>query len=630
MTTHTRFRIAWLFFVLLTAVFVLTQHAALADEPEPTATASHDEAGDEGQAEEAAPQDDFDEDEEPLLVGWMELSGVLKEGPAPYSWLAAENMEPTLQRVIDELRNVELDHRYGGVVIYLNDVSLSSSQIDELSRAIGAVRDAGAKVLVFAQQYDLRSYLLACQADRVLLQNKGMILFNGLNVEELYLAGLLEKIGARADFLQVGQFKGAQEPLTRTGPSEQWNQNIDPLLNDLYDSILEKIAEGRGLDRQETERLLGDCWVLSDQQYVERGLVDELTERDLTAATGDAFGENFHWVDLLDPHDGQEQVENPFVLFRMLFEKPKVKVNRASLAVVHAAGPITGGEGQPGHTFGGQTIGSDTLVRALNQARDNDKIKGVVLRIDSPGGSALASELIWQAARKLAKAKPLYVSVGAMAASGGYYIASAGHQVYATPGSILGSIGVVGGKIVIGGLYEKLGIAVHRRSRGPLGDMFNSVEPFTEQQQSTLQTAFERTYEQFTGRVMTGRGERIADIDAVAQGRLFTGRQAVGNGLADEVGGLETALADLAHETGLDDGDYDIIDLPLPQSFSDYLEEMFSLRSRGGVAIPESLQAVRAVLDPRAWHAVEQVLTGLMLLRQEPVLMLMPNAIVIR
>jgi len=577
------------------------------------------------------PVDDEPQEEPPDLVGWMEISGSLREGPAPYAWVAPDDMGLTLERVIRQINHVSDHDRYAGLVIYLDEANISLAQVYEIRQAIRHARAAGKKILIFAQQYDLLSYLLACSADQVLLQRKGVVLLTGLNLEELYLAGLLEKLGVKADFLQIGRFKGAQEPLTRTQPSEAWNQNIDPLLTDLYDLILEKIAADRGIDRPQIEQLLIDCWSLSDEQYIQRGLIDQLTQRDLVKATNAQFGDDFEWDDLLADAGPNPNRDNPFALFRMLFQEPSVQINRPSLAVINAAGPITGGESRIENAFGGKSIGSSTLVHVLHDAKENDQIRGVLLRIDSPGGSALASEVIWQALRDLAQTKPLYVSIGSTAASGGYYLACAGHQIYVTPGSLLGSIGVVGGKITLGGLYEKIGITVYRRSRGPLGDMFNSVEPFTPQQHAALKQAFKRTYNLFTDRVLAGRGQRVADINAVAQGRVFSGRQAVDNGLADKIGGFKTALNDLAQEAGLEPGRYDIIHLPAPQSLTEYFEKLFSLSS---LPVEPSQAAViyaaRTALGPRAWEPVRRVLAGLLLLRQEPILTLMPSAIVIR
>ena len=564
-------------------------------------------------------------------VGWLELSGVLPDGPVPYAWMSGSQGMASLRGVVQSLEKVASDDRYLGVVIHLDEVNLGLAQINEISRSIKKVRAAGRKVLIFAQHYDLLSYTLACSADKILLQHKGLVELTGVNIEELYVVNLLEKIGLKADLLQIGQFKGAQEPFTRSGPSQAWNETMDGLLDDIYAIVLDQIAKGRQFGPQGIEEILRKSWLMTDANYIQHGVVDYLTDRDLKEVTAVEFGNEFDWKDLFEASSVGQTIENPFALLQMLFKEPTVRIHRPSLAVIHAAGPITSGDSQSDSSFGGETIGSRELVRVLGEAQSNSHIKGVLLRLDSPGGSALASEVIWQAVRQLVQTKPVFISIGSMAASGGYYIACAGDRIYASRGSMIGSIGVVGGKITLGGLYEKLGVGVHRRSRGPLGDMFNSVEPFTNQQRAVIEKAFHRTYDQFTNRVATGRGNRIADIDSVAHGRLFTGRMAVKNGLIDKLGGLHEALEDLGREVHLEPGTYDIINLPPPQSLSEFFEQWFQF---GSVHVVEpdvmAVGVVRAAMGPRAWRAAQQVLSGLVLLKRESTLVLLPMGLVIR
>lgn len=592
-------------------------------------------------ANETEPGDD-QADAEPPLVGWLEIAGALREGPPPFAWVEHDAHGTSLSHVVEALDRVRSDDRFAGVVVYLNDPMLTLSQVEEISSAIGRAREAGKTTAVFSESYNLTSYLLACAAEHILLQRKGEVLLMGLGVEEMYLADLLGRVGLHADLLQVGRFKGADESLTRSAPSGFWSENIDGVLDDLYAYMTDHIASARGMTPDQVEAFLADCWTLTDTGLRERGVIDGVEARDLIDATGRFFGEEFAWEDLLYPTGDGVDPNNPFALFRMLFEEPGVRFDRPTIAVVHVSGPINRGE-SGGDAFGGQSAGSQTITRALRDAADSEWVKGVVVRIDSPGGSALASEMIWQAVREVAEDVPVYISIGSLAASGGYYIASAGDLIYAPPASIVGSIGVVGGKIVLGGLYEKIGVAVHRRSRGALADMFNSVEPFTERQRQTLTQSFQRVYEQFTQRVADGRGDRIADIDQIAQGRLFTGRQAIENGMIDRLGGLHTAVSDMASELELVEGEYDVIDLPPPLGFSEFLEEMFGVHtSRVGAIGPRaprgsapvidssSLQTARLLMGPRAWRSARAVLAGLVLLRDEPTLTLMPTALIIR
>jgi protease-4 len=317
----------------------------------------------------------------------------------------------------------------------------------------------------------------------------------------------------------------------------------------------------------------------------------------------------------------------------MLFKEQDTRTHRPTIAIVHASGAIHSGESSHGSgLFDAESIGSTTMVEVLGDVRDDDNIKGVILRIDSPGGSALASEIIWQAVRDLGETKPVFVSVGSMAASGGYYIACAGDEVYLSPCSIVGSIGVVGGKIALGGLYDWAGISVYRRSRGPLGDIFNSVEPFTDSQRATVRESMQLIYDQFIQRVTIGRGTRLPDVGSVAEGRLFTGHQAVENGMADKLGGVEEAMTDMTYELGLEKGSYDVLHLPAAMSLQTFLNDMFGAQAPAASAAesPLMLETVKRVLGPRAWPSISAAVQGLLLLQDEPVLTLMPNALIVR
>jgi len=492
--------------------------------------------------------------------------------------------------------------------------------------------------VAFAEAYELSGYLLACAADRIVLQENGELLLSPPGIEEMYLAGMLEKIGVRADLIQVGRFKGAQEPLTQTQPSEEWSQNIEGLLDDLYGQMVQTIARCRGLELAEAEQAIADSWVMSDRQCVERKLVDAVSDRALTEVTGELFGSDFEWDQELTPSRESGQSSNPFVVFQRLLQGPTRSITRPSIMLVRASGVVTMGDshvgGERAGVLGVDRIGSKTVAEILAEARENENIKGVVLRVDSPGGSAIASEAIWQAVRQTSKTKPVYASIGPMAASGGYYIACAADRVFVTDASIVGSIGVVGGKLVLGGLYEKLGVHVQRRWRGLAGDVFNSVEPFTPQQKDMLLKAFSRTYDIFLDRVKVGRGDRLEEPAVVAEGRLFTGRQAVRNGLADEIGGVDRAVAALAGELGLQDGKYDLVDRPEPLSLPEFLETIFGARAPGSsrvgmAAVPAAAVVAQwqQVLGGRAWASARRALAGLWLLRGEPVLTLLPVAL---
>ncbi|MEX0744425.1 MAG: signal peptide peptidase SppA [Phycisphaeraceae bacterium] len=565
------------------------------------------------------------------IVAWLELSGPLREGPPPFAWVGEDEAGPSLDRVLQQLDRIATQDRYTGLVIYFDQPELTLTQINTISEAVRRVGDAGKRVLSFAESYTMPDYLLAAEADMVLLQHRGAVELSGLSVEEIYLAGLMEKVGVKADVMQIGQFKGADEPFTRHEPSEAWDQNMGALLDDMYEQIIDRIAAGRGLDREAVEAIIAESWAMSDRDYLQRGVVDALTDRDLIEVTELQFGDTFAYEDVMSERSQVlRQSDNPFAFFRLLFQERKPTTRRDAVAVVRAVGPVTSGESSYGDgLFSADAIGSRTLIETLGEIRDNDDFKAAVIRIDSPGGSALASEVIWQAVRDLGQHKPVFASIDNLAASGGYYIAVGTDEIYVSPQSIVGSIGVVGGKVVLGGLYEKVGLAVHRRSRGPLADMFNSVEPFTDEQRAAVRSGLERIYAQFIDRVQIGRGNRVADVGAVAEGRLFTGRQAVANGLADKMGGLDEAIAAVADRSGLVEGQYDIVHLPPPMSLAAFMDDLFGVHA-SATQHAAMMQLGQQLLGPDTWRSVQSVMHGMLQLRDEPALTLMPYVIVVR
>ncbi len=564
-------------------------------------------------------------------AGWIELSETLREGPVPFAWLTEADAGPSLAMVLEQMRFVAASDEHVGLMVYLDQPLLSFAQAGALREGIAQVRASGKPVLMFAEAYDLLDLYLASAADRVVLQTKGSVELSGLAIEEMYLADTLGKLGIRADLIQIGKYKGADEQLVRSSPSPEWDQNIDGLLDGLYGHLIETVAAGRGMSVEAFEARMPGAMAMTDAELVEAGFVDEVSDRSLYEPTEAAFGEEFEWDTDLGVEARSGVPDNPFALFSMLLETPTPRTKRPTLAVIHAYGPITSGDSSIGDgMFAQSSIGSATMERALIDALDDENIKGVLLRIDSPGGSALASEMIWQAMREVGDDKPVFASVGAMAASGGYYLVCGSERIFVEPSSILGSIGVVGGKFVMAGLYDWAGVGITRRTRGPGGDLFNSVEPFDEDQRALVRKSMEVVYDQFRDRIRIGRGDRLPDVDAVDEGLLFTGTQAVDNGMADDLGGLDAALAALADRLDLEAGDYDVIDLPLPMSLPEYLNEVFGVRAsavRASSPAIAELAALRSLLGEARWKQAAALLDGMAQLRSESVLLLHPSAL---
>jgi protease IV len=566
-----------------------------------------------------------------VRVGTIELRGTPAERPSPLAWLGGEG-QPTLSSIVRAVNAAGERDDLDVVLIRLRDASLSMAQVEEIGSAIVAARRAGKRVHVFSEMYGPAGLMLGAFADEVVLQQGGTVSLPGMHMEEIFLADALKWLGVEPDFIQVGAYKGADEMFTRSGPSPEWDENITGLLDGLYGAMRTIVMRGRGLDEVGMDRAMQTAWWADAAEAMGAGLIDAAVDLPLLE---DHLGRDrgaVSWVDVPVGEKGvQINANDPFAFFKTmntLFQPPVRRIREPSIAVVHIDGPIMDGDSSEGGLFGGGgTVGSRTIRRALEEILDEDQIKGVIVRIESPGGSATASEVIWQGLRRVAEQKPVWVSVGSMATSGGYYIAVGGDKIYVNESSIVGSIGVVGGNFAIGALYDKLNIRVVPRSRGPMASAMGSAEPWTAAQRGRIRGKIEQTYELFASRVSAGRPG--IDLSATAEGRLFTGRRAVELKMADEVGGLADAVAGLAGSLGLEDPG--VVHYPGPKGLAEVLEQMFGgMASAPGAELAPAVAGLREALGPEAWPAVRDGLEAMMLMRREPVLLVMPRAIVVR
>jgi len=572
-------------------------------------------------------------------VGYLEIEGALPDRPDEMDQWCGQGDSDTLPGLVDEIMAAsDPADPVDGLVLRVSGLAAPTTAIEELGAAMSAAREAGVRVHVFADSYGTGELLLASFADEAIAQRGGGMWASGMIIEEMFLADTLAMAGVDAEFIQIGDYKGASETLGNSGPSDAWDQNISALLDGLWAATIERIAEGRGMDVRQAERSLGACFLTDAETGVEEGMIDVAIDRlALQNHLESVYGEDFRWDARLRPGGrrggppdlaqmGMFEAFNQ--MMQLLSGTATYAPERDSIAVLHIAGTIVEGESVGGGLLGGASVGSATVRKALLEIEENPLIKGLVVRVDSPGGSAVASEIMWRGVRRVVDSgKPVWVSVGPMAASGGYYVAVAGERIFVNPSSIVGSIGVVGGKIDLSGLYNKLDMNVVQRTRGPNAAFMGTVGGFGDTERAFVRRRMEETYDQFVARVEAGR-EGI-DIARTAEGRLFDGARAVEMRLADEVGTLDDAVTRLASRLDLADGGYDVVDYPAPRSFEEILEEAFGAGLRAGgagvIAGP-----IREVLGERAWSSLASTLQGLLLVRDEPVLLVSPRALVIR
>ena len=575
--------------------------------------------------------------EKTRTVSLLEIEGRPGERPSEFAWLGGGKHEATLRDFVQALLTAAEDPNLSGVVIRLKDSELGLTQVEELGSAITTLRKAGKKVHVFAEAYGQTDLLLGSYADEIIGQTGSPVSFPGMYSEEMFLADTLKWVGVTPNFVQVGDYKGASEMMGRSAPSPQWTENLNQLLDSLYGNMRSTMKSGRKLDDAKLDNAMQVAWMAHADDAQTVGLVDTIIDLpDLTAALSKSSGGEVTWGDKIEPGEQGPKMDmsNPFAIFSMLSKKPNNDPKGPTIAVLHIDGAIVDGDSTGGGIFGGGgSVGSRTMRRAMDEIEEKDLIKGVIVRIDSPGGSATASEVIWQGIKRLSKKKPVWVSVGSMAASGGYYCAVAGDKIYVNPSSIVGSIGVVGGRLAMDDLYKMAKVNVVPHTRGPMAGIFRSTTPWTPEEVEAVRVKMKQTYDLFTSRVTAGR--KGIELSKTAEGRLFTGDKAIGLKMADKVGGLEVALADFASELKLEE--YDVMDFPGPKSLDDLIKQVMG--SVPGASAPgvssgilsgEIASMGRKVFGEAAWDQISTNMNGLMELRKEPVILMSPSVLVFK
>jgi len=439
---------------------------------------------------------------------------------------------PVQHEIVLALRRAATDDGVEGLFLEIRSLPASWAQVQELRDAVEVFAAAGKPVHAWLAGGGNREYQLALAADRIVLAPEGMLAVNGLSAVMTFVAGSLEKLGMEADYVHVGRYKSAPETYERTGPSEASREMLDAILDDQYAAMVAAAADARGL-APEVVRGLFDLGLFDAAGAREAGLVDAVDY--LPDALDFAFpeGETRDLDDVAWFGGGRRR-------------GPEV-------ALVTVAGTIVNGESSSGG-WSGPTAGSITVVDELQACYDDDGIAAVILRVDSPGGSALASDLIWNEVRALRELKPVVVSMGGMAASGGYYVACGADSVFALPGTLTGSIGVFAGKLAREGFYGKLGVSREAVTRGRNARIFDDHAPFTPEQRERLQAQLDAFYGRFVEKVAVGRGLSREAAEAAAQGRVWTGVGARGRGLVDGLGGLPRALDAVRSMLGLEAG----------------------------------------------------------------------------
>ncbi|MEW6051287.1 MAG: signal peptide peptidase SppA [Candidatus Zixiibacteriota bacterium] len=409
------------------------------------------------------------------------------------------------------------------------------AKTQEIREALQRARQKGKRVICHLSEPGNLSYYLACAADSILISPVSRLNLVGLRTELTFYGGTLEKLGARIDMVRIGDYKSAAEIYTRSAATEENREQVNRLLDDVYDQFVAGIAQGRGLS-EDSVRSIIDHGPFTSVDALTAGLVDGLCYPDEFKS---AAGSKARMQSL-----GQYMADT---VMSDRWEK------QPSLAVVVAEGEITsdGGDISP---FGRAGDVTPTPMRqALEQAVADSRVKGIILRVDSPGGSALASDEILHSIAKAATKKPLVVSMGNVAASGGYYVALSGRHLFADHGTITGSVGIYGGKADLSGLYQKIALGKELYTRGRFAGMMSTVRPFTDEERSKYYSQLKAFYDHFVSLVAENRSLPSDSVDKLGQGRVWSGSEALSAGLIDEIGGIKKAADFLNERLGLGD-----------------------------------------------------------------------------
>ena len=579
--------------------------------------------------------------DETKQIAYFKLKGPIAETPVEMPPLFEKHPPLSMKSLLERFKQARLDNNVVAIVMDLQDAAPGMAQLEELHTAMRQFSAVDKPVFVHAESLRTGTYLAATGASHISMVPTGDVWLTGIYGEAPYLRGTLDKMGCTPDFEHFGDYKSASEIFMRTGPSPEAQEMNNWILDGIYDAILKHIADSRGMTKEKVSDLIDDGPYSAEEAF-KAGLIDSIQHRqDFIADLEKRYGEGVEFVSDYGKKDDMSVPEDPFAMFAFLMKlfNPSPKVyTEPSVAIVYVEGAIMTGESEPSPFGGSSGAFSTSIRRALDKAADDDTVKAVVMRVDSPGGSALASEIILNASRRVAAKKPVIVSMGNVAGSGGYYVTCASETIFADPSTITASIGVLGGKIVTTGMWDKLGVDWHENQRGKMAGMLSSSEKFNDEERAKIRQYMGDVYEIFKGHVTKARGSKLTKpIDQIAGGRVFTGAQALELGLVDKLGGLEDSIKFAAERAGL--GEYDIRVIPEPQSIFDLFmqkdtEDYASARASAAsmfldVPMMRELLPVVAKFDPLRVRAIVRQLQLLGVLQSEGVMMAMPGEIVI-
>ena len=477
-----------------------------------------------------------------------------------------ENNAPLgLRDIINSIEKAKIDDRIKGIYIQIPYLQASFATTEEIRAALVSFKESGKFIVSYSENYGQTEFYLTSVADEIYMNPSGNLSFDGLTAQLMFFKDALSRLDVEMQVIRHGKFKSAIEPFIREDMSEENKEQMNALIHSIWNHQLNTISEARSVSVEQLNAIADGLKIRKAEDAKELGLVDGLMYEDevmelLKVKLGMESDDKLKFASMkemkkvfkhkLKGKGSKEQTDSTAT------EAPEERINsKNKIALVFAEGEIVSGESK------NDVMGSETIANAIKEARTDDRVKAIVFRVNSPGGSALASDVIWREVKLAKEEKPVIVSMGGAAASGGYYISCAADKIYAENSTITGSIGVFGLIPNMKGMMNnKLGITFDHVNTNDYSDGLSPFRPMAEMERQAIQDMIEDVYDEFTSRVAEGRGMTQAEVDSIGQGRVWTGVLAKEIGLVDEIGGLEDAIAEAVEMAEL--SDYKIKELP--------------------------------------------------------------------
>jgi protease IV len=503
----------------------------------------------------------------------------------PMAKIFGVNQPQSFSSLLTQLRKAKVDKRVNALLLDIDFSAIGWGKAGELREAVADFKKSGKPVYAYMEYGGNKEYYIATVADKIYLPPPGELGIIGLQAQAQFYKGSLDKLGIEIESVAIGKYKGANDPLVRKDLSPEQREVLNALLDDYYNRLVNTIAEARKKSPEDVKAIIDNAPYTAPQAH-QQNLIDGTKYRD------ELYNE-------IKQQLGYKETENLRTTSASSYKEITPESlglnNGERIAVIFASGLITTGKSSEGNFSSSQTMGSDTMVRAIKDAADDDSIKAIVLRVDSGGGSALASDLMWHTLEYAKTKKPVVTSMGDVAASGGYYIACNSNKIVAEPATITGSIGVILGRPVVKGFYDWVGISNEYLTRGKNAGLLRDTEKWTDEQRAKVEEAAKFIYwDNFVPKVAKGRNKSIEQVHEIAQGRVWTGAQAKERGLIDEFGGLNRAI-EIAKELANLPADKDVkrVVFPIPRPFLQSLfggdDDEATIRARQQEALIEAL-----------------------------------------